>query len=405
MKFSTFLVNVSKALKSRDSAALARMLDFRGQEAADLLKDLGRVSKTFMDAKYRNTIEEPWSEIVIAYSQVLVHANDNNWSEAYKEQSATFQAFLRYFITQTRWVLPVLQRLLQDLKTIAELADEQAFKADIKAPSCMEDTARLANKAFSNCVTDRTSSPAESRKWGIYHVVGVVMKCYFKVNRIALSRNIIRAIHANSDIPPLSQYPRADQVTYKYYLGLINFLNENHKSAEEDLTFAFYNCHRDAKRNRELILTYLIPLRLCRGILPSEALFTQFPRLGELYSVFVAAIKSGDLHAYDEALAWAERRLTDMGTYLTVEKAREICLRELLRKAWIIHEKSLRAPISLFHAAFTVAGQNMEAAEAECMVANMIHKGYIRGYISHEKQTVVLAKVAAFPTLSDRKAP
>jgi hypothetical protein len=62
---------------------------------------------------------------------------------------------LRYFITQTRWVLPVLQRLLQDLKTIAEFADEQAFKANIKAPSCMEDTARLANKAFSNCVTDR----------------------------------------------------------------------------------------------------------------------------------------------------------------------------------------------------------------------------------------------------------
>ncbi|KAG8743513.1 COP9 signalosome (CSN) subunit [Ceratobasidium sp. 414] len=367
MKFSSFLVNVSKALKSRDSTALARMLDFRGQEAADLLKDLGRVSKSFMDAKYRNTIEEPWSEIVIAYSQVLVHANDNNWSEAYKEQSATFQ-------------------LLQDLKTIAELADEQAFKADVKAPSCMEDTARLANKAFSNCVTDRTSPPSESRKWGIYHVVGVVMKCYFKVNRIALSRNIIRAIHANSDIPPLSQYPRADQ-------------------AEEDLTFALYNCHRDAKRNRELTLTYLIPLRLCRGVLPSETLFAQFPRLGELYSVFVAAIKSGDLRAYDDALAWAERRLTDMGTYLTVEKAREICLRELLRKAWITNEKSLRAPISLFHAAFTVTGQNMEAAEAECMVANMIHRGYIRGYISHEKQMVVLAKVAAFPALSDRKAP
>ncbi|QRV92356.1 hypothetical protein RhiJN_20374 [Ceratobasidium sp. AG-Ba] len=405
MKFSNFLVNISKALKSRDSPALVRMLDFRGPDAADLLKDSGRVSKSFMDAKYKNTVEEPWSEIAIAYSQVLVHASDNNWSEAYKEESATFQAFLRYFITQTRWVLPVLQKLLHDLKAIAELADEQAFKAGVKAPSCMEDTARLANKAFSNCVTDRTSSSSESRKWGIYHVVGVVMKCYFKVNRIALSRNIIRAINANSDIPPLSQYPRADQVTYKYYLGLINFLNENHKSAEEDLTFAFYHCHRDAERNRELILTYLIPLRLCRGVLPSEALFTRFPRLGELYSVFVAAIKSGDLRAYDDALTWAERRLTDMGTYLTVEKAREVCMRELLRKAWIVYEKSLRAPISLFHAAFVVAGQDMEVAEAECMVANMIHKGYIRGYISHEKQTVVLAKVAAFPSLSDRKAP
>lgn len=397
-------MNVAKHLKSRDGAALTKMLNFRGQEGAELLKDLGNVSKTSMEAKYSNTIEYPWSEIVIAYSQVLLHANKRNWQEAYKEQSAAFQAFLRYFVTQTRWVLPVLKQMLQDLKTIAEFADEQAFKANVKAPSCMEDTARLANKAFSNCVTDRTSAPSESRKWGIYYVVGIVMKCYFRVNRIALSRNIMRAIHANADIPPLAQYSRADQVTYKYYVGLINFLNENHQAAEEDLTYAFYNCHRNADRNQELILTYLVPLRLCRGALPSEVLFTRFPRLGELYSAFVTAIKNGDLRAYDEALTWAERRLTDMGTYLTVEKAREICVRELLRKVWLVHEKSLRVPISLFHAGFLVAGQNMEAVEAECMVANMIHKGYIRGYISHEKQTVVLAKTAAFPAFTDRKA-
>jgi hypothetical protein len=71
--------------------------------------------------------------------------------------------------------------------------------------------------------------------------------------------------------------------------------------------------------------------------------------------------------------------------------------------SWLVHEKSLRVPVSLFHAGFVVAGQNMEVVEAECMVANMIHKGYIRGYISHEKQMVVLAKTAAFPAFTDRK--
>jgi hypothetical protein len=33
-----------------------------------------------------------------------------------------------------------------------------------------------------------------------------------QVSRIALSRNIIQALRANKDIPPLDQYPRADQV-------------------------------------------------------------------------------------------------------------------------------------------------------------------------------------------------
>ena len=47
---------------------------------------------------------------------------------------------------------------------------------------------------------------------------------------------------------------------------------------------------------------------------------------------------------------------------------------------------------------------SMPMEEAECIVANMIFKGYMKGYISHERQTVVLAKgAAAFPKLSDRK--
>lgn len=43
--------------------------------------------------------------------------------------------------------------------------------------------------------------------------------------------------------------------------------------------------------------------------------------------------------------------------------------------------------------------------EAECLVANMIYKGFMRGYISHEKQTVVLANTNAFPRLADRPSP
>jgi hypothetical protein len=43
--------------------------------------------------------------------------------------------------------------------------------------------------------------------------------------------------------------------------------------------------------------------------------------------------------------------------------------------------------------------------EAECLVANMIYKGFMRGYISHEKQMVVLAGTYAFPRLADRHAP
>ena len=67
----------------------------------------------------------------------------------------------------------------------------------------------------------------------MYYVTGLIMKLYFRVSvacyfllifyestwaslyqvkRISLSKNILRAIDANPDIPPLSQYPRSHQV-------------------------------------------------------------------------------------------------------------------------------------------------------------------------------------------------
>jgi hypothetical protein len=52
-----------------------------------------------------------------------------------------------------------------------------------------------------------------------------------------------------------------------------------------------------------------------------------------------------------------------------------------------------------------IAGIEMDVEEAECYVANMIYKGFIRGYISHEKQMVVLAQTNSFPRVVDRPNP
>jgi len=52
-----------------------------------------------------------------------------------------------------------------------------------------------------------------------------------------------------------------------------------------------------------------------------------------------------------------------------------------------------------------MSGITVDPEEAECLVANMIYKGFMRGYISHERQTVVLAGTNAFPRLADRPTP
>lgn len=62
-------------------------------------------------------------------------------------------------------------------------------------------------------------------------------------------------------------------------------------------------------------------------------------------------------------------------------------------------------PIRVFHAALAVSGVELPVEEVECLLANQIYKGFMKGYISHEKQMVVLSNVNAFPKLTERANP
>jgi COP9 signalosome complex subunit 12 len=72
---------------------------------------------------------------------------------------------------------------------------------------------------------------------------------------------------------------------------------------------------------------------------------------------------------------------------------------------WLALDKPTRIPVQMFHAGLHVAGQDVGVDEAECFIAVMIYKGFVRGYISHEKRIVVVAATSAFPSLVQRPNP
>ncbi|KAI0650449.1 hypothetical protein C8Q79DRAFT_943751 [Trametes meyenii] len=401
-RFSTFLTQLAEALREEKGPELAYLLKPTSEKG--LIKEFRNPTKQSL-SYYEGSLESPWDEIAIQYVLVVNHCARKRAVDAFKEEGTLVSLFLRFFATNSGWTLPALFSILRDLRDLASDADLEAASNGQDNTANMEEAARIISKAFSSCVTDRQSPVAESRKWGVYYVVGLILKCYFRVRRISLSKNILRAINANPDIPPLSAYPRSHQVTYRYYIGMLGFLNEDFAKAEQELTLAFYNCYNGAHSNLERILTYLIPLRMFRGHLPSRELLQRFPVLDDLYTPFITAIRLGDIRTYDASLDRFERRLVDLNLYLTLEKARELCIRGLFRRVWIAAEKSTRIPVSMFHAALQMADEETSSEEAECLVANMVFKGFVRGYISHEKQMVVLANTNAFPKLSDRPTP
>jgi len=51
----------------------------------------------------------------------------------------------------------------------------------------------------------------------------------WQLNSVGLTKNLLRALNAQSaDLPPLESFPKSQIVTFKYYVGVIHFLDENY---------------------------------------------------------------------------------------------------------------------------------------------------------------------------------
>lgn len=151
----------------------------------------------------------------------------------------------------------------------------------------------------------------------------------------------------------------------------------------------------------------------------------RYPRLAALYLPFIDAVKEGNVRAFDDTLSVpaVEKLLIGTGTYLAVERAREICLRGLIKRVHRCKDKSSRIALADFHRALLFVGVQLDLLETEWLIASQIAKvsyvrravtcritslthdfhlqGYVKGYISHPHMTAVLSNQEPFPHLAD----
>jgi hypothetical protein len=85
------------------------------------------------------------------------------------------------------------------------------------------------------------------------------------------------------------------------------------------------------------------------------------------------------------------------GIYLLLEKCKTVCYRNLFKRVYIVLEKP-HLSLPDIAKAFKWLGMPMDLDEVECILANLIFRGYVRGYISHTKRVLVLSKSNPFPT-------
>jgi nuclear mRNA export protein PCID2/THP1 len=185
-------------------------------------------------------------------------------------------------LSEGNWLVPALIVVCKTTNRIANAADRQvaASKKDQsqqrhlpQQKAHLEKAVPILQDSYSKTFNDRTEfqpgAPFDtmgSKKAGVLAIVNLLFAMYFRLNILRLCKNLIRPVETRK--LHLSG-TMADMVTYNYYLGRLNMLEDQHDKAEVSLDYALKHCHRDATYNKKCILKYLIPIKLYRGRLPS----------------------------------------------------------------------------------------------------------------------------------------
>ncbi|XP_064393757.1 PCI domain-containing protein 2-like isoform X2 [Halichondria panicea] len=389
---NTYLQHVERALQACDGALLAELVSFRHPHVQN-----PRLQDDF-ENKCQAYLEPPFDEMVAAHIRGVGAQRMGDVKEMCACQTIVVQSFLRALQAQKEenWALPVLKMVVLDLRLFALRAEKDLVPTGKAKPGEMlEKAADAIMSCFRVCVSDSRTSLEYSKKWGTLALVNQLMKIYFKINKLHLCKPLIRAIDS-SDIK--DQFSMADLVTYKYFVGKKAMFDSEFKKAAEYLQFAFNHCHITARKNKRLILTYLVPVKLLLGHLPQRVLLQKYKLLQ--FEDISKAVSQGNLLLLAKSMKNHEPFFIHYRVYLILEKLKMITYRNLFKKVYLLMG-TFQLPLAGFLGALHSLGEkDMDVDEVQCILANLIDKAFIRGYISHQHQKLVVSKQNPFPTVS-----
>ncbi|KAG1700234.1 hypothetical protein DVH05_012040 [Phytophthora capsici] len=397
MQLAAFVDRVGAAIASQDGETMAQMLKLmEGCAMVDLRSlTLQQVAQTCHNKLARFG---GYAEVVSGIMQARKHLDSQSFADAYNAQIGAVIKFMEMLREETNWVMPFLHELFVDTRLLATRADHEASE---KAGDEIHDSLRSAEqhlkKGFAMAANDR-APPEHNKKMGALFIVNQLFKIYFKLNMIHLCRNLIRAVEGPA-FPKFELFNKSDKVTYQYYVGRISMFEDQYQKAETCLDYAWKHCHRGKARNKRMILQFLVPVKLLLGVMPSPKLLSDFAL--EEYTGLTDAIRDGNLHLFTEYLAQYQGKFIQQGVYLLIEKLRLLVLRNLFKKVYLIQQNH-QLHLQDFQLALHVAtGHSMDMDEIECVITNLIFKGYIKGYMSHTKKILVVSKTQPFPPIVD----
>ncbi|EPQ28806.1 uncharacterized protein PFL1_03609 [Pseudozyma flocculosa PF-1] len=362
------------------------------------------------DHQHISNVISPFSSpFAPASSQASPRLEDvyDAWALVYSRASTFFS------LPDTTWFIPTLRYLAASLVSLAMTVDQRMGLA--KKPKTTDAAGRLS-KSAGMAGNDRSQARgSETKRAAVLMLANLSFKAYFKLNNTRLCETVLgsveNALKLNRSFPGSATrqrddtgeacYSRADRVTYRYYLGRLRLFQHSIKAAATHLRWAFDNCPNQHLKNKRLILIPLISTYLILGRYPDETLLS-ISSLTPQFSALVRNLRLGNGAGVNQELDRHMDWFRVHGLYLILKEKLPISVwRNLARRCLVISRSAAppsAAPPTLglaqLHQVARLAWQEpeLEVEDVEAILTSLVDQGFVKGYILHSKNMLVLQK-------------
>ena len=236
---------------------------------------------------------------------------------------------------------------------------------------------------------------------GVLLTINSLFWFYFQINQFQQCTFLIRPIKDQIDTM-LVGTEKSYILTFYYYFGKLKIFEGQHQQAAEYMERAFAMCPAKFRRHKVKILKLLIPFKLMCGVMPSKQLIEHFGL--QEYSGIIEAIRKGDLQQFEACKKQYKKQWIKRGIYFLIDSLELRLIRRLFKLVWILNGKKTIVSTELFQKALNFrSDEKMDLQETECLVGNLIMKGYIRASVFPEQKKTVFPAENAFPPLSQNQ--
>eukprot|EP00903_Cladosiphon_okamuranus_P015911 g14696.t1 len=392
MSLDSYLRALDASYRDQDGSSMARYL---GADSADIPSSgfISFLKERKVDRECQQRLRGALATVAAGVLRSLVASHEGRAEDAHKLYIAALETFLDgMFVPEGTWLAPCLFTMVAGVRKLAKKADWGSGGRQAAAPSFGEAeaeeegsksmvlTTHTIMKAFRLSINDRSNDERTSRKACALHLAIDMFKHYSDLKNLRMCNNIRGVVDQHwAVVEPMSS--RADWVSYHYYVGLLKISEDKYKEAEVDLELALKHCHNKSKSNKRRILNNLVPLRLRLGIYPTLQLLEKYGL--ERYHDFSVAIRRGDVRSFNLLLSKWEKVFINKGTYLLMEKCLMLVYRNLVKKI-VVATQTFKLPLRVVQFAFEKMEHERDVDEIECLLANLIFRNLVKGYISHK---------------------